>query len=59
MLLNVTDQVFLISWILVTIIGVYVQCKQNRGRAPFPPPPASPRLVAITEHTPLLGTSNA
>ncbi|KAI4463929.1 transmembrane 7 superfamily member 3 [Holotrichia oblita] len=50
-----TDQVLLVSWALVTLIGVYVQWKHNRGRAPFPPPPTSPRLVAITEHTPLLG----
>ncbi|KAI4463923.1 transmembrane 7 superfamily member 3 [Holotrichia oblita] len=54
-LIQTGDQVLLVSWALVTLIGVYVQWKHNRGRAPFPPPPTSPRLVAITEHTPLLG----
>lgn len=48
-----SDQNLLISWFLIAMIGVYAQWKQNKGRAPFPPPPASPRLV--TERSPLLG----
>ncbi|GJQ77317.1 hypothetical protein Trydic_g20735 [Trypoxylus dichotomus] len=54
-----SDQNLLISWVLVAMIGMYAQWKQNKGRAPFPPPPTSPRLVAITENTPLLGARYA
>lgn len=55
----IADQNLLISWALVTMIGVYTQWKQNRGRAPFPPSPMNPRLITITESTPLLGAGYA